>query len=111
MPRWNTSKIRDEDTWAEVRRGWEQGETGASLARRYDVGLANLWRRRAAEGWSRDRHRPDDPRPEPLEGWERWAQGELKRFEREREEQRMLTLSLLEMLEGDPARRLGVSAG
>lgn len=47
MPHFNTSKIRDEDTWAEIRRGWEQGETGASLARRYDVGLANLWRRRA----------------------------------------------------------------
>ena len=42
MPHYNTTKIRDEDTWAEVRRGWEQGETGASLARRYDVGLANL---------------------------------------------------------------------
>jgi hypothetical protein len=43
-------KLRSEETWAEVRRGWERGETGASLARRYDVGLANLWRRRAAEG-------------------------------------------------------------
>ena len=50
-------KYRSDETWAEVRRAWEQGETGASLAKRYDVGLANLWRRRAAEGWERRKER------------------------------------------------------
>ena len=60
-------KFRSEETWAEVRRGWEQGETAASLARRYDVGLANLWRRRAAEGWGRAKER--DPVPQPVGGW------------------------------------------
>ncbi|RYG96866.1 MAG: hypothetical protein EON58_11075 [Alphaproteobacteria bacterium] len=101
MPHYNTTKVRDEDTWAEVRRGWEQGETGASLALRYDVGLANLWRRRASEGWSRDKLRTPDPRPEPVEGWDRWCERRLTSFETERDGQRVLALTLVEMLDRD----------
>jgi hypothetical protein len=72
-------KIRSEQTWNEVRRAWERGETAASLALRYDVGLSNLWRRRAAEGWRR--LRPDDPRPEPVEGWAQYARNQREAFD------------------------------
>lgn len=94
-------KIRCEDTWAEVRRAWERGETGASLARRYDVGLANLWRRRASEGWRR--RLADEPASvEPLEGWERHARRRLEEFELRREETRMLAVKLAEAMDGGP---------
>ena len=91
-------KIRSDDTWAEVRRAWEAGETGASLARRYDVGLANLWRRRASEGWSR--RKPADPRPEPVEGWDRHAEAALARFEHQRLETRALAEQLCKAMTG-----------
>ena len=71
-------KIRSQQTWNEIRRAWERGETGASLALRYDGGLSNLWRRRAAEGWRR--LRGEDPAPEPLEGWARFAVTEREAF-------------------------------
>ncbi len=91
-------KIRCEDTWAEIRRGWERGETGASLAQRYDVGLANLWRRRASEGWRRGR--PEDPAPEPVEGWDKRAQRALDAFLIRREETRLLAVKLAEAMLG-----------
>jgi len=72
-------KIRSEDTWWEIRRAWERGETAASLALRYDVGLSNLWRRRAAEGWRR--LKGEDPPPEPLEGWARYARRQREAFD------------------------------
>ncbi|MBX3478362.1 MAG: hypothetical protein KF910_12180 [Brevundimonas sp.] len=100
MTAWRDHKIRSEETWAEVRRCWEAGETGASVARRYDVGLANLWRRRAAEGWARDR--PDDPAAEPVEGWDRYAQGRLAAWEGELEAARELALDLMAALAGGP---------
>lgn len=93
-------KIRSEDTWDEVRRRWEAGETGASLARRYDVGLANLWRRRASEGW--ERRAAEDPAPEPVEGWDRYAQRRLAEFELRRDETRMLAQKLAEAMAGGP---------
>ncbi len=93
-------KIRCEDTWAEVRRGWESGETGASLALRYDVGLANLWRRRAAEGWRR--RRPEDPAPEPVEGWDKRARRALDAFLIRRDETRLLAVKLAEAMQGGP---------
>lgn len=102
MPRWNEAKIRSEETWAEVRRAWEGGETAASAARRYDVGLANLWRRRAAEGWDRERFRPADPTPEPVEGWDRYAARKLTEWEAQLEATRALALDLLNALESGP---------
>lgn len=90
-------KIRSEETWAEVRRAWEQGETAASLVRRYDVGLANLWRRRASEGWRRLRT-GEDPTPEPVEGWERHGRRQLEAFERRREDARELADLLMAAL-------------
>ena len=81
-----------------MRRAWEDGETGASLARRFDVGLANLWRRRASEGW--ERGRAEDPTPEPAEGWERYAQGRMETFERGLEETRLLATALAKAMAG-----------
>ena len=100
MTSWRDAKFRSDETWAEVRRGWEAGETGASLARRYDVGLANLWRRRAAEGW--ERRPPDDPAPEPMEGWDRYARRQMAAFEVRREETRAVATVLAEAMQGGP---------
>ena len=93
-------KLRSEDTWAEVRRAWEQGETGASLAKRYQVGLANLWRRRASEGW--ERRTEKDPVPEPPEGWDRYARRKWDQFEAEVAEARQLARDLLAFMRGEP---------
>ncbi|WP_420471778.1 hypothetical protein [Brevundimonas sp. FT23042] len=89
---WRDQKIRSEESWAEIRRQWEAGETGASLARRYQVGLANLWRRRASENW----YRPErvEPKPEPIEGWDRWARAQLDEFELRLAEARAVALTL-----------------
>ena len=32
MVGWNQAKLRDDETWAEIRRGWERGETGGERA-------------------------------------------------------------------------------
>ena len=93
-------KIRSEETWRAVRRAWEGGETGASLARRFDVGLANLWRRRASEGW--ERGRDEDPVPEPAEGWEAFARRRMGAFELRLEETRLLAVKLAEAMAGGP---------
>lgn len=103
-------RIRSEEYWAEIRRAWEGGATGASLAKRYDVGLANLWRRRASEGWERI-PRPD-PVPEPVEGWERFAERKRDEFEFRLSETRAVAEKLAEAmaggaLEGVPLWHLG----
>ena len=100
MTSWRDAKFRSEETWLEVRRGWEGGETGASLARRYDVGLANLWRRRASEGW--ERRAGEDRKPEPLEGWSRYAERERDAFEARLAETRALALDLVKAMQGGP---------
>lgn len=100
MTSWRDAKFRDDETWAEVRRAWEGGETGASVARRYDVGLANLWRRRAAEGWARDKS--DDPAPVPVEGWDRYARRKLEEFEAQMEATRTLATLMVGIMQGGP---------
>lgn len=100
MSRWRYAKVRDEETWEAVRRAWEGGETAASCARRFDVGMANLWRRRAAEGW--DRNRPEDPSPEPIGGWERHAQKTWETFETRLGEERALARALAASMTGGP---------
>lgn len=95
-------KIRGEDTWERVRREWEAGETGASLAKRYDVGLANLWRRRASENWER---RPEpDPVPEPSQGWEAFGREKLALFEYHLKDARMLAEVLAAAMNGGPLK-------
>lgn len=89
-----TRKIRSEETWHEIRRAWERGETGASLALRYDVGLANLWRRRASEGWRRLRT-GEEPPVEPVEGWARHARRRREIFDDRLEETRELAECLM----------------
>lgn len=93
-------KVRDGDTWRQVRRAWEAGETAQSCARRFDVGLDNLWRRRAKENWSRDR--PDDPAPEPTIGWDRHAAQLLAAWEDRLDEVRELARHLADTLAGRP---------
>ena len=100
MSIYRTEKIRDEETWEMVRRAWEGGETGASCAKRFDVGLANLWRRRASEGW--ERRREKDRPPEPLEGWERYAREKMEAFEARLASEREVALALLRSLRGEP---------
>lgn len=46
-------KYRGPETWKQVREAFIAGESGPSVARRFDVGLANLRRRARAEGWTR----------------------------------------------------------
>lgn len=101
----SSRKIRSDDTWAEVRRAWEGGETGASLARRYDVGLANLWRRRASEGWRRQ-DGENDPAPEPLEGWDRHARRKMEAFEMRLAETRAVAVNLAEAMAGGELDRV-----
>lgn len=46
-------KYRGPETWARVRQAYLAGESAPSVARRFDVGLANLRRRALIEGWTR----------------------------------------------------------
>lgn len=46
-------KYRGAETWARVRQAYVAGESAPSVARRFDVGLANLRRRARLEGWTR----------------------------------------------------------
>lgn len=46
-------KYRGPETWAMVRQAYVAGESAPSVARRFDVGLANLRRRAIKEGWTR----------------------------------------------------------
>lgn len=49
-------KYRGPETWAWVKQAYLAGESAPSVARRFDVGLANLRRRAMAEGWTRRTH-------------------------------------------------------
>lgn len=92
-------RIRTDAVWAEARKAWEGGETARSVARRYDVGVPALWKRREAEGWKRPD--PEAGPPEPAEGWERWAEAKMAAFEMQRDETRLVALALLGLIEGD----------
>lgn len=46
-------KQRSPAVWARVREAYLAGETGASVARRFDVGYGNLRYRAHSEGWTR----------------------------------------------------------
>lgn len=98
MTEWREKKYRSDETWAMVRRAWESGETAQSCARRFDVGMDNLWRRRAKEGW--ERRTPDDRPPEPVEGWGRHAERKMAEFELRRDTERAVATALAEAMAG-----------
>jgi hypothetical protein len=91
-------RIRPEAVWAEVRKAWEGGETARSVARRYDVGVHALWKRREAEGW----RRPDPAYGpvEPAEGWSDYAAGRWDAFAARLAEERDLARALAAALVG-----------
>ena len=93
-------KIRPEAVWAEARKAWEGGETARSVAKRYDVGVPALWKRREAEGWARPE--PRQGPVEPAEGWEAFAHDKRRTFEIELEATRELALDLVRVLRGGP---------
>lgn len=71
MEHFRLRKYRGPDTWRRVREAYVAGESGPSLARRYDVGLANLRKKASREGWTRsataaalDRALPPEAKPE-----------------------------------------------
>ena len=92
-------KIRSEEVWRQARRAWEGGETAASVARRFDVGLANVWRRRASDGWSRAA--PAEAEPEPVEGWAAYAERRRAEFDEELLRERELAEGLAAMMAGE----------
>lgn len=53
MEHYRLCKHRGPEVWARVRLAYEAGESGPSVARRLDVGLANLRKKARKEGWSR----------------------------------------------------------
>ncbi|WP_269515814.1 hypothetical protein [Brevundimonas subvibrioides] len=93
-------KIRPDSVWAEVRKAWESGETARSVARRYDVGVPALWKRREAEGWTRPE--PQSGPVEPVEGWDSFAERKRERFLNDLESVRELALDLMRILKGGP---------
>ena len=94
----NQRKIRPEAVWAEVRKAWEGGETARSVAKRYDVGVHTLWKRREAEGWKRPY--PGAGPVEPAEGWNMHVQRKLAEFELRRDEVRAVATALAEAMAG-----------
>ncbi len=53
MEHYHLRKYRGPEVWRRARAAYEEGQTGPEVARRYDVGLANLRKKAAREGWSR----------------------------------------------------------
>lgn len=58
MDHFRLRKYRGPEVWARVRQAYEAGESGPSVAQRFDVGLANLRKKCRLEGWSR-RHQAE----------------------------------------------------
>lgn len=59
-PRRTTSKRKGPKTWAAARAMYQAGWTAGAVAERFDVGIANIYRRSAKEGWRKD-DGPDEP--------------------------------------------------
>lgn len=53
MEHFRLRKYRGPEVWKRVREAYEAGESGPSVARRFDVGLANLRKKARLEGWCR----------------------------------------------------------
>ncbi len=96
-------KIRSDAVWAEVRKAWEDGETARSVARRYDVGVHALWKRREAEGWARPE--PKAGPVEPAEGWGAYVQTRRDAFEARLADARALAECLVEAMKDERLMR------
>lgn len=55
MDHFRLRKYRGPEVWARVREAYVAGEPGPQVARRFDVGLANLRKKAREEGWTRNR--------------------------------------------------------
>lgn len=55
MDHYRQRKYRGPETWKRVREAYATGESGPSVAMRFDVGLANLRKKAMREGWTRNR--------------------------------------------------------
>ncbi|CAL1690875.1 hypothetical protein MMB232_01009 [Brevundimonas subvibrioides] len=53
MEHFRLRKYRGAEVWERVREAYVAGEAGPQLARRFDVGLANLRKKAMREGWTR----------------------------------------------------------
>lgn len=53
MEHFRLRKYRGPEVWKRVREAYEAGESGPSVARRFDVGLANLRKKSRKEEWCR----------------------------------------------------------
>lgn len=98
-------KIRSEAVWAEARKAWEGGETARSVARRYDVGVPALWKRREAEGWTRPDPNASAAPVEPAEGWGRHVQARRQAFNDRLREARDLAECLVEAMQDERLMR------
>lgn len=67
MDHFRLRKYRGPEVWARVRLAYEAGESGPSVAQRFDVGLANLRRKCRREGWSRRHQAERSDRALPVE--------------------------------------------
>jgi len=54
MEHFRLRKYRGPETWAKVREAYLAGEPAPAVARRFDVGLANLRKKASREGWTRN---------------------------------------------------------
>lgn len=54
MDHYRQRKYRGPETWRRVREAYAAGESGPSVAMRFDVGLANLRKKAMREGWTRN---------------------------------------------------------
>lgn len=93
-------KVTPDAVWAEVRKASEGGETARVVAKRYDVGVPALWKRREAEGWKRPETRFGPV--EPAEGWEAWAEAQSQKFDRRIADERALAGDLAKAMQGGP---------
>jgi len=53
MDHFRLRKYRGPETWARVREAYLAGEPAPSVARRFDVSLANIRKKASREGWTR----------------------------------------------------------
>lgn len=62
MEHFRLRKYRGPEVWARVRQAYVAGESGAQVAARFDVSLANLRKKASREGWTRNQAaRASDP--------------------------------------------------